>query len=62
MIQTNLLLATSGRTSDSFIMMDTMRLPLGILSGMGFIADIAPPAFLEQLARHTGVQKLSWRP
>jgi putative Mg2+ transporter-C (MgtC) family protein len=37
MIQTNLLLATAGRKSDSFIMMDLMRLPLGILTGVGFI-------------------------
>lgn len=37
MIQANLLLATSGRASDSFIMLDLMRLPLGVLSGMGFI-------------------------
>jgi putative Mg2+ transporter-C (MgtC) family protein len=37
MIQANLLLAASGRTSDSFVMLDLMRLPLGILSGMGFI-------------------------
>jgi putative Mg2+ transporter-C (MgtC) family protein len=37
MIQTNLLLATKGRASDSFIMLDLMRLPLGILTGMGFI-------------------------
>ena len=37
MIQANLLLMTHGRPTDSFIMMDLMRLPLGILSGMGFI-------------------------
>jgi putative Mg2+ transporter-C (MgtC) family protein len=37
MIQVNLLLPTSGRTSDSFIMNDLMRLPLGILTGVGFI-------------------------
>jgi putative Mg2+ transporter-C (MgtC) family protein len=37
MIQANLLLATSGRHPDSFIMLDLMRLPLGILTGMGFI-------------------------
>src|ERR1700684_3614013 len=37
MIQTNLLLATKGRAPDSFIMLDLMRLPLGILTGMGFI-------------------------
>lgn len=37
MIQANLLLATAGRAPDSFISLDLMRLPLGILSGMGFI-------------------------
>jgi putative Mg2+ transporter-C (MgtC) family protein len=37
MIQTNLLLATTGRTTDSFVTLDLMRLPLGILTGMGFI-------------------------
>jgi putative Mg2+ transporter-C (MgtC) family protein len=37
MIQVNLLLPTAGRTSDSFIMNDLMRLPLGILTGVGFI-------------------------
>ena len=37
MIQANLLLPLSGKASDSFAVMDLMRLPLGILSGMGFI-------------------------
>ncbi|HEX7376870.1 MAG TPA: MgtC/SapB family protein [Pirellulales bacterium] len=37
MIQANLLLDTQGRGGDSFIMLDLMRLPLGVLSGMGFI-------------------------
>jgi len=37
MIQTNLLMGTAGRTPDSFIMLDLMRLPLGVLTGMGFI-------------------------
>lgn len=37
MIQVNLLLGVAGRPKDSFIMMDLMRLPLGILTGMGFI-------------------------
>jgi putative Mg2+ transporter-C (MgtC) family protein len=37
MIQTSLLLPLSGKPSDSFISLDLMRLPLGILSGMGFI-------------------------
>jgi putative Mg2+ transporter-C (MgtC) family protein len=37
MIQANLLLPVSGKAPDSFGVMDLMRLPLGILSGMGFI-------------------------
>jgi putative Mg2+ transporter-C (MgtC) family protein len=37
MIQTNLLLGTASRPENSFVMLDLMRLPLGILSGMGFI-------------------------
>jgi putative Mg2+ transporter-C (MgtC) family protein len=37
MIQVNLLLPMAGRSSDSFVMNDLMRLPLGILTGVGFI-------------------------
>jgi putative Mg2+ transporter-C (MgtC) family protein len=37
MLQVNLLLPLAGRPSNSFVMNDLMRLPLGILSGMGFI-------------------------
>jgi putative Mg2+ transporter-C (MgtC) family protein len=37
MIQVNLLLSTTGKAGDSFVVLDLMRLPLGILSGMGFI-------------------------
>jgi len=37
MIQVNLLLPTAGRSPNSFIMNDLMRLPLGILTGVGFI-------------------------
>ncbi len=37
MIQTNLLMPTAGRTAESFVTLDLMRLPLGILTGMGFI-------------------------
>ena len=37
MLQVNLLLSMAGKTSSSFAVMDLMRLPLGILSGMGFI-------------------------
>ena len=37
MIQANLLLGMVGRPDRSFVTLDPMRLPLGILSGMGFI-------------------------
>jgi putative Mg2+ transporter-C (MgtC) family protein len=37
MLQVNLLLHTSGKPASSFINIDLMRLPLGILSGIGFI-------------------------
>ena len=37
MIQTNLLLVTVGKAANSFVTLDLMRLPLGILTGMGFI-------------------------
>ncbi len=37
MIQANILLPTTGKESDSFVVLDLMRLPLGILSGVGFL-------------------------
>ncbi len=37
MVQVNLMLPMSGKTPSSFAVMDLMRLPLGILSGIGFI-------------------------
>jgi putative Mg2+ transporter-C (MgtC) family protein len=37
MVQVSLLLPIAGKAQDSFVVMDLMRLPLGILSGMGFI-------------------------
>jgi putative Mg2+ transporter-C (MgtC) family protein len=37
MIQANILVISTGKSSDSFVVMDIMRLPLGILSGIGFI-------------------------
>ncbi len=37
MIQMNLLIHTNGKPSDSYAVMDLMRLPLGILTGVGFI-------------------------
>jgi putative Mg2+ transporter-C (MgtC) family protein len=37
MIQANILLPLNGKTPDSFSVMDLMRLPLGILTGVGFI-------------------------
>ncbi|HEV3252376.1 MAG TPA: MgtC/SapB family protein [Puia sp.] len=37
MIQANILLSLAGKTGHSFAVMDLMRLPLGILTGVGFI-------------------------
>jgi putative Mg2+ transporter-C (MgtC) family protein len=37
MLQVNLLLPVAGKSPSSFVVMDLMRLPLGILSGIGFI-------------------------
>lgn len=37
MLQVNLLLPMTGRLPNSFVMNDLMRLPLGILTGVGFI-------------------------
>jgi putative Mg2+ transporter-C (MgtC) family protein len=37
MLQTNLLVPMAGKTVSSFIQLDAMRLPLGILTGIGFI-------------------------
>jgi len=37
MIQANLLMDSTGKAHDSFVVFDLMRFPLGILSGMGFI-------------------------
>ncbi|HEX4231586.1 MAG TPA: MgtC/SapB family protein [Bryobacteraceae bacterium] len=37
MLQVNLLLPIAGKPPSSFVVMDLMRLPLGILSGIGFI-------------------------
>src|SRR6202050_1914393 len=37
MIQANILLSIGGKTPDSFGVMDLMRMPLGILTGVGFI-------------------------
>ncbi len=37
MLQADMLLDTSGKTAASFSVLDLMRLPLGILSGIGFI-------------------------
>lgn len=37
MLQVNLLLLQHGKAQDSFVVLDLMRLPLGILSGVGFI-------------------------
>jgi putative Mg2+ transporter-C (MgtC) family protein len=41
MLQADLLLPMRGKEQDSFAVLDLMRLPLGILSGMGFIGAAA---------------------
>jgi uncharacterized membrane protein YhiD involved in acid resistance len=40
MLQMNYLLPLAGRPTDSFETNDLMRLPLGILTGVGFIGEI----------------------
>ena len=37
MLQANILLSLGGKDSGSFAVMDLMRLPLGILTGVGFL-------------------------
>jgi putative Mg2+ transporter-C (MgtC) family protein len=37
MVQMNLLVHTNGKPADSYVAMDIMRLPLGILSGIGLV-------------------------
>ena len=37
MILANMMLTVSGKTDSSFVRIDVMRLPLGILTGVGFI-------------------------
>src|SRR5579862_2520470 len=37
MLQANVLLGTAGRSPNSYVTLDLMRLPLGILTGVGFI-------------------------
>jgi putative Mg2+ transporter-C (MgtC) family protein len=52
MIQANLLLDMTGKAHDSFVVLDLMRLPLGILTGMGFIGA---GAILRHGGKVTGV-------
>ena len=37
MIQANMLLDVTGKSPDSFVVMDLLRFPLGVLTGVGFI-------------------------
>jgi putative Mg2+ transporter-C (MgtC) family protein len=56
MIQANILLSTGGKAADSFVRMDVMRLPLGILTGVGFIGA---GTILKRENRVTGVTTAS---
>ena len=52
MIEANLLITTSGKGPASFVQLDVMRLPLGILSGIGFLgggAIVRRGAFVQGL-------------
>jgi putative Mg2+ transporter-C (MgtC) family protein len=53
MLQTNWLMNSLGKAPDSFVVLDLMRLPLGILTGVGFIGGGAI------LKRGDGVQGLT---
>lgn len=37
MIQANMLLSLTGKTTESFVRMDILRFPLGVLTGVGFL-------------------------
>jgi putative Mg2+ transporter-C (MgtC) family protein len=52
MIQCNILLPIAGKNPDSFAVMDLMRLPLGILTGVGFLGG---GAILKKGGSITGV-------
>jgi len=52
MIQVNLLFNMAGRPADAYVTLDLMRLPLGVLSGIGFIGG---GAILRNGNRITGV-------
>lgn len=52
MIQANLLMNSTGKAANSFVVLDLMRLPLGILSGIGFIGA---GAILRKESMVTGV-------
>jgi putative Mg2+ transporter-C (MgtC) family protein len=52
MVQTNWLLDTIGKAKDSFVTLDLMRLPLGVLTGVGFIGG---GAILKQSGDITGL-------
>jgi putative Mg2+ transporter-C (MgtC) family protein len=52
MIQANILLSLGGKAPDSFAVMDLMRLPLGILTGVGFLGG---GAILKKSGSITGV-------
>jgi putative Mg2+ transporter-C (MgtC) family protein len=52
MIQANILLSLGGKDAGSFAVMDLMRLPLGILTGVGFLGG---GAILKKGASITGV-------
>jgi putative Mg2+ transporter-C (MgtC) family protein len=76
MLQVNFLLPTAGRPPDSFVMNDLMRLPLGILTGVGFIGagailrrenmvvgvtTASIPLVIDELTAQLGIVRVVWR-
>ena len=60
MLQMNYLLPLAGRPTDSFVTNDLMRLPLGILTGVGFIGGgVAALSLASPLRPRFGTSRLS---
>lgn len=61
MLQVNYLLTLAGRTADSFVMNDLMRLPLSFrVRETGKSSRDTVPAVIEDLAHRPGVTGLHW--
>src|SRR5690348_10801305 len=59
MVQANWLMDTVGKSSSSFAVLDLMRLPLGILTGVGFIGGGAGGSTISTPRQHC--PRFAWR-